>query len=140
MKMRRLLLFILVAANLTVVCQGHMAGSGHTGVHLALLGESHAEDEPENARGAVQIPHAEDTLEAAHEVKSSALRPEAAGRDTDPALLAANHFSSLSTLAVALLGSIAGATSLFAMSFATPLTWTSRFRKPPEPPPPQARV
>ena len=32
---------MLVALNMTSVCQGHDEGGGHRGVHLAILGEMH---------------------------------------------------------------------------------------------------
>ena len=142
MKVRRLLLFVLVAVNLTIVCQGHPAESEHTGVHLALLGEPHLEVEEDGRFDREpRLPHepghvaAEDTP-----VVNSNLLPIEAGRNSDPALLGASHSSSLDALAVAFLGVLAGATHTFSVRLATPLTWTSLLKKPPEPPPPQTRT
>ncbi len=143
MRVRRLLLFILVAVNLTLVCQGHAADGGHTGVHLALLGEPHAEDDAGGASGNIaDATHKPEhvAIEDVREVNTTSLPVQEAGRNGDPAVLGTSHFSSLSTLAVALLSTVAGATRTFSMRLVTPLTWTSRFRKPPEPPPPQTHV
>jgi hypothetical protein len=143
MRVRRLLLFILVAVNLTLVCQGHTAGSGHTGVHLALLGEPHLEDEAGDATGKASSVSHEPGHAAIENARAEGTGPipiEAAGRKSDLAALGAGHFSSLDTLAVALLSTLAGATRTLSLRLTMPLTWTSRFRRPPEPPPPQTHI
>ena len=147
MRVRRLLLFILVAVNLTLVCQGHAAERGpergHTGVHLALLGEPHPEDDAGDAPDSpphVSYEPGHVAVEDASAANATRVLVDEVGRNSDPALLGASHLSSLSTLAVALLSSLAGAARTFSMRFSTPLAWTSHFRKPPEPPPPQAHV
>jgi hypothetical protein len=141
MKVRRLLLFILVAVNLTLVCQGHTVESGHTGVHLALLGEPHLEDEAAEIARTPNPSHKPEhaSVEEAG-VEDVGLMPVEGGRESEPALLGASHFSSLDMLAVALLSTLAGATRTFSLRLAMPPTWTSRFRKSPEPPPPQTHA
>ena len=142
MKVRRLLLFILVAVNLTLVCQGHTVESGHTGVHLALLGEPHLEEEADAEIAGAPDPSHQPEHASVEEagVEDAGLMPVEGGRQSEPALLGAGHFSSLDMLAVALLSTLAGATRTFSLRLAMPLTWTSRFRKSPEPPPPQTHA
>lgn len=145
MKVRRLLLFVLVAVNLTLVCQGHATGSGHTGVHLALLAELHLEDEERDAPAPVQGKEAAELHEPGHamaqiapETHPSSLPVEEAGRNNDPAVLSGgSHFTSLSTLAVALLVIVAGSVYMFSLYRLGRVTWRSKSRRPPEPPPPR---
>lgn len=145
MKVRRLLLFILVAVNLTLVCQGHAAGSGHTGVHLAVLAEMHLEDEegdftaPVPGNEAVQVHEpGHDIAQIAPESHPSSLPVEEAGRNNDPALLSGgSHFTSLSTLAVALLVIVTGSVYTFSLYRLGRVTWRSNTKSPPEPPPPR---
>ncbi|MEA2573892.1 MAG: hypothetical protein QOH93_1190 [Chloroflexia bacterium] len=132
MRVRRLLLFILVAVNLTIVCQGHADGSGHTGVHLALLGEPHMEDE------LVDRSAASTGAEAEHETRPTNVPVQEAGRNSDPTLLSeGSHVTSLSILAVALLIIFAGPLKTFSLYTLSGVTWGSRSTKPPEPPPPR---
>ena len=135
MRVGRVLLLSLVAVNLTLVCQGHAVDGGHTGVHLALLGEPHVEDE---VAGAEEKGHV--AREGVHEVNSRSLPVREAGRSDDPAVVGGSHFSSMVALAVALLNSVGGGTQVLGVEAVTLVRWRSRAKRPPEPPPPQGFV
>lgn len=144
MRVRRLLLFVLVAMNLTLVCQGHAADGSHTGAHFALLGEPHIEEHAEHPTGEAAAQRHEPELnraqERGHEVGTSWLPIEEAGRNSDPALLSGGHVSSVAILAVALLGTVGGAPGKFGLGMLSRVTWVSRTRQPPEPPPPRSNM
>jgi hypothetical protein len=145
MKIRRLLLFILVALNLTLVCQGHAVGGGHTGVHLALLSEPHNETEEEDAPAEIPGEEVEGLHEPAHVVTQVAgethptnLPAQEVGRNSDPAVLSGDgHLTGLSSLAVAFLGIFAGAAHIFSFYWVSRVAWGLNSRRPPEPPPPR---
>jgi hypothetical protein len=145
MRVRRLLLFVLVAMNLTLVCQGHAADGGHTGMHLSLLGELHPGAAEEHAQATlasqeVEAVHEPGHLAAqlSHMSRPTSLPIDDAGRNSDPALLSgASHHTSLSTLAVALLVMIAAPVHTFSLYVSSQVTWRSSSRRPPETPPPR---
>jgi hypothetical protein len=132
MRVGRVLLLSLVAVNLTLVCQGHAADGGHTGVHLALLGEPHVGDEADASEEMAGV--------GEHGAREVSFAVREAGRSGDPAVLGGSHFSSLAALAVALLSSVGGGTRVLSVGVVTRIRWRSRAKRPPEPPPPQVVV
>ncbi len=144
MRVRRLLLFVLVALDLTLVCQGHGADGSHTGVHFALLGEPHpegpVEHPPPEKAGRPHEPGLGRAQDHARGADTSLFAPGEGGRNSDPALLSVDHFSALMTLAVALLGAAGGTAPTLSLRMADRLTWMSRTGQPPESPPPQFSV
>lgn len=145
MRARRLLLFILVAVNLTLVCQGHAAGGGRTGMHLALLGEPHTKAKEVDTPAPVPIEkakvaheHKHVAVQVARETLPTYLPVKNAGRNSNPAMFSgSDHFGTASTLAVALLGIFAGAAHVFFRLSLSRVAWRSSSRRSPEPPPPR---
>lgn len=61
----RILLMVLVCANLTLICQGHDVGASHSGQHLSIFAE-HDED-VNHAASQVSDFHSESTWRAQNE-------------------------------------------------------------------------